>query len=155
MSFTQWNVSACDSYSLPAHVRPHVELITPTLHFDAKIPNAPASIPLKRADPSLGAARLLGQPGVGIFPKTTGTVSNVLNQLENCDQQITPDCLRALYMINYTPVRTAQNSYGIGECSRERCKGLRAYLCISGIHASSIREERFRYGICSHPEAQL
>lgn len=29
--------SACDSYSVPHHVKEHIDLIIPTLHFDAKI----------------------------------------------------------------------------------------------------------------------
>ena len=35
--------------------------------------------------------------------------------LENCDAEITPDCLRALYSINYTAVATQNNTFGVGE----------------------------------------
>jgi tripeptidyl-peptidase-1 len=57
----------------------------------------------------------VGQPGSGNGPKTTGVVSNSTNQLQDCDKQITPICLRALYGLNYEPLSGDKNSYGIGE----------------------------------------
>lgn len=106
--------SACDQYSVPHHVKEHIELITPTLHFDAKI--EPIKPPRRKRDnvPVQGASRNIGQPGVGNSPKTTGKISNIIDQLENCDKQITPNCLRALYDVVYKPVSTKKNSYGIG-----------------------------------------
>lgn len=64
--------------------------------------------------PVEGSARNVGKPGVGLNPITTGKVSKILGQLENCDSQITPDCLRALYEVVYKQVATEKNSYGIG-----------------------------------------
>src|ERR1700712_5094993 len=32
---------ACDEYSIPADLTQHVDFITPTVHFDAKVPNKP------------------------------------------------------------------------------------------------------------------
>jgi hypothetical protein len=54
------------------------------------------------------------QPGHGTFPKTTGEIQSLLNQLESCDKQITPICLRALYGWVYEPLAASKNSYGIG-----------------------------------------
>jgi tripeptidyl-peptidase-1 len=50
-------------------------------------------------------------------PKTNGNILLVLDAtgLDNCYQQITPACLQALYGLDYEPVATSQNSYGIGE----------------------------------------
>ncbi|TDL20635.1 subtilisin-like protein [Rickenella mellea] len=99
---------SCDSYSVPKHVQPHIEIITPTLHFDAKVVSSdPPILP--------GASRNLGQPGVGVTPKTTGRVKGVKAELANCDKMITPDCLRALYNVNYKPIAIHKNSYGIVE----------------------------------------
>lgn len=43
------------------------------------------------------------------------------DSLDQCDEQITPACLQALYNFKYTPAATKKNSIGIGEflkCSR-------------------------------------
>lgn len=53
-------------------------------------------------------------PASGTGPKTNGAKVTITPTLENCDETITPDCLRALYAVNYTPVATDKNSYGIG-----------------------------------------
>ena len=112
-------LSACDQYSVPNHIASHIELITPTLHFDVKIePIQPPRIKRKRSPdnvPVQGASRNIGQPGAGNSPKTTGKIKNIIGQLENCDEQITLDCLRALYDVVYKPIATSKNSYGIVE----------------------------------------
>ncbi|KAI0671929.1 subtilisin-like protein [Trametes maxima] len=91
------------AYHLPEHVAPHVELVTPTLHFDAKV--------RKRSVKSK-----VGNPGSGpVSPKTTGTIKNIFNQLQHCDEQITPICLRALYNFVYVPLAARKNSIGIVE----------------------------------------
>ncbi|KDQ54115.1 hypothetical protein JAAARDRAFT_136070 [Jaapia argillacea MUCL 33604] len=98
---------ACDSYSVPEHVSKHVDIITPTIHFDAVI---------KRGEESESSnVSNIGRPGVGIHPVSGGKISTLLTELENCDVQITPACLRALYGIIYEPVATSRNSYGIVE----------------------------------------
>ena len=79
--------------------------MTPTVHFDA--------ILQKRGGTAV-PARKIGQPGVGITPKTTGSISNLFDQLKNCDQVITPACLRALYGLVYQPLSGDRNSYAIG-----------------------------------------
>ncbi len=61
---------ACDkAYHLPEHVSKHVDLVMPTLHFDAKVkPGAP----LEKRD---GKIQSVGAPGFGpVSPKTTGTI---------------------------------------------------------------------------------
>ena len=102
-------IVACDSYHLPEHVQPHVDFVTPTVHFDAKI--------FKRSGSGStdGVGRSIGQPGSGAHPKTTGQIQTLLNELEACDQQITPICLRALYELVYEPLAASKNSYGIGK----------------------------------------
>ncbi|KZT22937.1 subtilisin-like protein [Neolentinus lepideus HHB14362 ss-1] len=97
---------ACEAYHVPKHVSKHVDIIMPSIHFDAVI---------KRSEPSSHTLSNIGQPGVGLSPKSTGKISDLLTQLEDCDQQITPICLRALYDFVYYPVATSKNSYGIVE----------------------------------------
>ncbi|KAG1804120.1 subtilisin-like protein [Suillus subaureus] len=95
---------ACESYHLPEHVIPHVDFVTPTIHFDARIQKRDqySRVPI-------------GQPGQGSTPKTTGHIDDILDQIEDCDKQITPICLRALYGLWYEPVAGNINSYGIVE----------------------------------------
>jgi tripeptidyl-peptidase-1 len=96
---------ACNAYHLPEHVSPHVDIVTPSIHFDA--------IPKKR-DSSAFPAKKIGLPGVGIYPKTTGTIKALFKQLENCDEMITPVCLRVLYGLIYQPLSASKNSFGVG-----------------------------------------
>ncbi|KAF7348487.1 Subtilisin-like protein [Mycena venus] len=98
---------ACDAYHLPAHVVPHVEIVTPTIDFNAI---------LKRSG-STSTHITVGQPGAGtVQPVLAGKIENIFHELDNCDKQITPACLRALYNFVYPfPLATKQNSYGIVE----------------------------------------
>jgi len=102
---------ACEGYHLPEHLVPHVDFVTPTVHFDARLP--------KR---SLGGGQTLksvGQPSFGNGPKTNGEVLDIANlnltDLLTCDTHITPTCLRALYGFLYYPLVPSNNSYGIVE----------------------------------------
>ncbi|KAJ7611503.1 Pro-kumamolisin, activation domain-containing protein [Mycena polygramma] len=98
---------ACDEYYLPAHVAPHVAIVTPSLDFNAFIS--------KRSDSAPTHVKL-GHPGAGtISPKLTATVSNILHDLDHCGSQITPACRRALYGFYYLPHAAPNNSYAIVE----------------------------------------
>jgi hypothetical protein len=105
------NEIACDSYSVPSHIRDHIDIILPTVNFDSKV--------LPREN-SQSLARRAGRKGASISPfaKTDGRKpmdnDNPADSLANCDVNITPACLRALYNFHYTPVATHLNSYGIG-----------------------------------------
>ncbi|KAH7909600.1 peptidase S8/S53 domain-containing protein [Hygrophoropsis aurantiaca] len=95
---------ACDHYHLPAHVAPHVDFVTPTIHFDAVLS--------KREIP--GDIGLAGDSAFG--PKTTGETipdTSFTNDLKDCHTTITPDCLKALYNIKYTPVAGSKNSFAV------------------------------------------
>ncbi|KAI0915328.1 hypothetical protein AcW1_003883 [Taiwanofungus camphoratus] len=108
------HIACHQKYHLPQHVSKHVELVTPTLHFDVKLKrNSPAFE--KRGEP-LGNAHSIGQPGFGAsFPKTSGTIQTISNELSDCDEQIVPACLRALYDFEYTYTAPEENSIAIVE----------------------------------------
>jgi len=91
---------------LPEHVVPHVDFVTPTIHFDAK---------LRKRDRFTRMP--VGQPGRS-GPKTGGQVEleDISDQIEDCDKQITPGCLKTLYGLWYEPVAAEKNSFGIGVC---------------------------------------
>ncbi|KAG8220430.1 peptidase S8/S53 domain-containing protein [Butyriboletus roseoflavus] len=100
---------ACESYHLPEHVAAHVDFVTPTVHFDAKLS--------KRS----GGLKSIGLPSGSNGPKTTGQVLDWIDpdQLSHCDTHITPSCLRALYGFVYDPIVPEKNSYGIVEYTPE------------------------------------
>ncbi|KAF9561787.1 subtilisin-like protein [Agrocybe pediades] len=95
----------CHNYSLPAHIRDHVDLIKPTVHFNPH-PSLPTSLQ-RRAGKNLGAPSIHGGP-----KKATDNVP-ITPTLSNCDQFITPQCLRSLYSIDYKPLSAKENSFGV------------------------------------------
>jgi tripeptidyl-peptidase-1 len=111
---------ACQDYSLPEDIQEHVDFVTPTIHFDAKIVN-----PRKKRDlderttpnPQPGIAHSVGSPSDKSLPKFGGKVpfGTILDQLENCDTSIVPNCLRALYEFPPYLPSNSKNSYGIVE----------------------------------------
>ena len=118
---------ACDEYHIPENVRQHVDFITPTVHFDAKLspPRDEHNDKIKRGPPSAaghptnnGVAKAIGDPGSASLPKE-GAHVNIFgfgSDLSNCDVNITPDCLRALYKLPpFSVTSNPKNSYGIVE----------------------------------------
>lgn len=117
---------ACESYHIPEHLKPHIDFITPTVHFDTQVAQANPALE-KRAEPSSTAAvgvpvqskaaLQITEPGNGFLPKKGAVIDieNLVDELEDCNTHITPNCLRALY--RFPPGFTAnpKNSFGITE----------------------------------------
>lgn len=126
----------CDQYHLPEHVKPHVDFITPTVHFDTKVPpqrekrvSQPENV--KRSATSTGAeghpvatkaaVNEINDPKNGFYPKkgaSLGMLKEIVTELENCDRFIVPDCLRALYRFPPGFSANPKNSFGIVEYTR-------------------------------------
>ncbi|EME50290.1 hypothetical protein DOTSEDRAFT_68978 [Dothistroma septosporum NZE10] len=110
---------ACEEYSVPATLKDKIDFVYPTLHFDAKLKvreGSADSIAKREVKP--GQSKTPGKPGSGSLPKWNHRFlphSDIITQLQNCDTQITPWCLRVLY--KFPPGFTAnpKNSYGIVE----------------------------------------
>lgn len=127
-------------YHLPEHVQQHVDFVTPSVHFDTKLTR-------RSGDQGAAQARGIGHPGIGIAtPETGGTVSGVNGELDECNEYITPICLRTLYDLFYTPVATNKNSYGIGQSTfPQNVPNLSSCtICMfcSGAYTSGISAER-------------
>lgn len=88
---------ACDEYHLPETVAPHIEIVIPSVHFDAMV--RPKSMTREST----------------LLKSDITIVNTTFPGIDHCDNQISLDCLRALYNFNYTPVASHLNSYGIGE----------------------------------------
>jgi hypothetical protein len=105
--FYSWS-PGCYNYSLPRHLQRHVDLIQPTVHFKHR----PVSNAL------LKRTGRLGQPSSSNSPKMSGSPVAITPSLTNCSHRITPQCLRALYKIDYTPSSTGKNTFAIGSLRR-------------------------------------
>jgi tripeptidyl-peptidase-1 len=127
---------ACHEYHLPAHVAKLVDFVTPTIHFDAKVKSENLRGKLRERKPvrKLRKRQMRSDNGMDeMESKRPGTAARVgadpawnpkqgdalatselmdSTQLENCDRQITPNCLRALY--EFSPGTTAQDQNTLG-----------------------------------------
>lgn len=83
---------ACGQYSLPEHVRQHVDFAMPTVQLDGLKPVA-------NVDRTL-MARVFGGAKIGSLP---------------CGELVTVDCLRKLYNFPAGTSSAADNQMGIGE----------------------------------------
>ena len=99
---------ACEDYSIPEDIQKHVDFVTPTVHFDAKVEAPKKRRTLEERETATstighnvqpGVGHAIGSPGDKSLPKNGGHIpfGTILNELENCDTSIVPDCLRALY----------------------------------------------------------
>lgn len=119
---------ACAEYHVPEHVSSALDFITPTVHFDTHVmqravpsaarseagPHAAVGLPVED-----NAAKDVGSPGSDSLPKKGADVDikTIPAELAECDNFITPSCLRALY--NFGPGTSAHpdNSLGVVEFS--------------------------------------
>ncbi|PSS03203.1 Pro-kumamolisin [Coniella lustricola] len=118
---------ACEKYHVPDYVAEHVDIITPTVHFDKslghertnkhkKVSNE-ATKELKRSNGRRqdSTKAIVGSPLDGSNPKQGQHIDNAMMDLSQCDTMITPDCLRALYNMPKGTLANASNALGIVE----------------------------------------
>jgi len=119
---------ACDQYHVPEHLSKHIDIITPTVHFDQRVGHnrQKTKIPVaedlqtelkkrslsKRQRPEKG---IVGGPSDASLPKQGATITNALMSLDQCDTMITPACLRALYATPPGTLSSSNNTLGIVE----------------------------------------
>ncbi|KAL1302495.1 hypothetical protein AAFC00_002885 [Neodothiora populina] len=107
---------ACQEYSLPTHLKEKIDFVLPSTHFDARIDRTQRAGLTKRQH---GNAKDVGKPGSYSTPRFGNWLSKqqIISELANCDEQIVPDCLRALYKFPKSGSANHKNSYGIVEYS--------------------------------------
>lgn len=121
---------ACEKYHVPEHLAQHIDIITPSVHFDQRIghdrSNQRKDVPgekmdelrkrsaelQKRQTPVTG---IVGSPLDGSNPKQGHQIDNAMMSLDQCDSMITPGCLRALYNIPQGSKANSNNTLGIVE----------------------------------------
>lgn len=111
---------ACEEYSVPSHLKEHVDMVYPTVHFDAKVKPRDLSSDLSKRERDPGVYKGVGKPGSGSLPKGGWHIGHhhghkLEEELATCDEYITPDCLRALYEFPINHRADRKNSYGIVE----------------------------------------
>jgi hypothetical protein len=84
---------SCHSYSVPEHIQEHIDLITPTVHFN----HAARSEPMHKR--SNDRSRM-GQPSAHTGPKTLGQKVKITPNLENCDQCVDPSILMLAFELS-------------------------------------------------------
>jgi tripeptidyl-peptidase I len=109
---------ACEEYSIPSHLTDHIDFITPTVHFDAIVKEKKKkreSVEKRTIEP--GVEKGLGEPNSPSLPKLGHYMSEaaILRELIHCNQQIIPDCLRALYDFPRGKYSLDKNAFGIVE----------------------------------------
>lgn len=93
------------SYSLPTSLHGHVDVISPTTFFATPRSSKTKSPPLSRAAP---IATELKSEAKLTRPRSVGNAS------ADCNDQITPDCIRELYNFqSYTPRLNGTNKLGV------------------------------------------
>lgn len=106
---------ACEEYSVPEGIQKHIDFITPTVHFDAKVDLKKKRRAMTAHDIAMvkrqaskvghkvqpGVGRAIGSPGDKSLPKLGGKIpfGTIIDELKNCDSSIVPNCLRALYLL--------------------------------------------------------
>lgn len=124
----------CNEYHLPKHVQAHVDYVTPglkTTMMDLRPSRAQKRAPLSKSSSSSTHSRTRRPQGLDKFkPRpdlaalssssspSSSRYGNTSQELANCDELITPACLRALYHFDApSPNATvaANNSLGIFE----------------------------------------
>lgn len=106
---------ACEEYSVPSELSDnHIDIILPTIHFDAKVKPSQEDLRRKRVKRDIALPNLAAN-NTGSLPKPGKEIdiNAISTDLSDCDAQITPDCLRALY--NFTTGTLDGSSYGIVE----------------------------------------
>ena len=111
---------ACEGYHVPEHVSKHIDFVTPTIHFDAKLKPPVGSDDddfLRKRDVK-GAGTSIGRPGSGSLPKKGRTLNLATDVIhpdatDTCNQYIVPSCLRALYQIPAVSTSRVTNPYGV------------------------------------------
>ncbi|KAK1990611.1 Pro-kumamolisin [Colletotrichum falcatum] len=129
---------ACDRYHVPEHLVEHIDMITPTIHFDQRIGKQRKNnkhelgahqveelkkrqLNKRQVFEGLGihdggkSAAIQGSPDSSFAPKQGAFVSNALMDLTQCDTMITPACLRALYATPPGDLKASNNTLGIVE----------------------------------------
>lgn len=107
----------CDAYHVPAEIQRHIDYITPGVKFSAPVKKRIT----KRSEPSAGRRRSgLAKITVdhSLAPSSyynTSQASYLPEILQDCGENITPACIKALYGIPPAHLNDSVNSLGIYE----------------------------------------
>lgn len=105
----------CDAYSLPSHIQPHVDFVTPGVKSSPILKKRIE----KRAGPSWGPGP--GKKPTHWTPHPHGPwhmppgAQELPPDLQDCGRNITPTCIRALYDIPTAHLSDSVNSLGLFE----------------------------------------
>ena len=105
----------CDSYSLPEHVSTHVDFVKPGVAFSAPVSKRTllkrdVRAPSMKREASLVLSRPMNE---NINHKLPPAAAGLPPELQACDTNITPPCIKALYGIPEARYNQPENVLGI------------------------------------------
>ncbi|MCJ1282915.1 Tripeptidyl-peptidase sed1 [Xylographa opegraphella] len=109
---------ACDQYHVPAHVRKHVDYITPGIKLLATGTRGRGGKGIQKRTFGVTGQRNKQPPLKAPLPMPMATIAGSLISglpLSICDVAITPPCVKALYNVTVPTTKVAGNSLGIFE----------------------------------------
>ncbi|KAF9557637.1 subtilisin-like protein [Agrocybe pediades] len=98
---------ACHNYSLPVHVAKHVDFVVPTIQPHIKLSTNNDYVRNSLQPRMAGTSIIRRSSTIAPLPSTQ------TRSLTGCDKMITPNCLKTLYNMSYTPKATDKNTFGI------------------------------------------
>lgn len=118
-SQTNGIIPACDAYYLPAHIREHVDYVTPGIRLMAPEGHREKK---RRSLEKSGLSKKKTASKAGLEKRIVHDLLRMKTSpptkpdgLETCDQYITPACIRQLYGVTVGNSSVAGNSLGIFE----------------------------------------
>ncbi|PVH73292.1 subtilisin-like protein [Cadophora sp. DSE1049] len=107
---------ACDQYHIPAHIRQHIDYITPGIRMLAPVEshNSQKNALLAKRDAALARGGLEKRILHNLL-KAEASHHPKPDDLSTCDVAITPACVAALYQIPKAKMKNRKNSLGIFE----------------------------------------
>ncbi|KAL5314459.1 hypothetical protein ACEPPN_017099 [Leptodophora sp. 'Broadleaf-Isolate-01'] len=109
-------IPSCDQYHVPAHIRPHIDYITPGIRLLAPVEShhSQKNTLLAKRDAAL-ARDGLDKRILHNLLKAEASHHPKPDDLSTCDIAITPACVAALYQIPKAKLKNPKNSLGIFE----------------------------------------
>jgi tripeptidyl-peptidase-1 len=114
-SITGGVMPSCDSYSIPKHVREHIDYITPGVKLLAPVESYKSKREMTLAKVNLEKKDLESRIQHSVHNTQSVSKPSNPNDLSTCDEAVTPACVAALYGIPVATTCHPDNSLGIFE----------------------------------------
>ncbi|KAI0775195.1 subtilisin-like protein [Trametes elegans] len=130
------DVGCHHGYHLPEHLVHHVDLVTPTVHFEKlKLVTHSNRRKSKRGLFPAYGGNMHRPNGAPMTPMGT-----IYNDVDHCDQQATLDCFRALYDFYPNLTQTDKNTVGVVELADQSLNGEDLHLFLQQFNPAAANQ---------------